>query len=153
MDLGTQRIIQINTTGNILMKQYIHIDCPSCQRDDLVKNGHRENGAQRDRGHSCKRSLQWEYTSPAWLPGTKAHIEIQTLNGSGVRDISRNLGMAKNTVIAELKTHTFRDQRAIRRTPEGDAVDHARRGDLRGSGCVLELCGRQIQPTVDVVCA
>jgi transposase-like protein len=85
------------------MKQYIHRDCPSCHRHDLVKNGHRENGTQRDRGNSCKRSCQWEYTSPAWLPGTKEQIEVQTLNGSGVRDISRNLGIAKNTVISELK--------------------------------------------------
>jgi transposase len=103
MYLGTQRIIQRNTITDILMKQSIHIDCPYCQRDDLVKNGHSENGTQRYRCNSCKRSFQWEYTYPAWLPGTKEQIETQTLNGSGVRDISRNLGIAKNTVIAELK--------------------------------------------------
>ncbi len=33
----------------------------------------------------------------------KEHIIEQTLNSSGVRDINRNLGSAKNTVIAELK--------------------------------------------------
>jgi transposase-like protein len=91
------------------MKQYLPINCPYCQRNDLVKNGQSENGPQRYRCHACHRSFQWEDTSPAWLPGTKAPIETQTLNGSGVRDISRHLGIAKHTVIAELKhTHQSR---------------------------------------------
>jgi transposase len=103
MATGTQRMIHVNDIGDLLMPQYMHIDCPSCQSDDLVKNGHRENGTQRYRCNSCQRSFQWEYTYPAWFPGTKEQIETQTLNGSGVRDISRTLGIAKHTVIAELK--------------------------------------------------
>ena len=85
------------------MKQYIQIDCPFCQSDDLVKNGHSENGTQRYRCKSCRKSFQWEYLYRAWLPEVKQQIVEQTLNSSGVRDISRNLGIAKNTVIAELK--------------------------------------------------
>jgi len=85
------------------MKQYIQITCPFCQSDDLVKNGHSENGTQRDRCHSCRKSFQWEYRYRAWLPEVKEQIVEQTLNSSGIRDISRNLGIAKNTVIAELK--------------------------------------------------
>lgn len=85
------------------MKQYIQIACPSCASEDLVKNGKSANGTQRYRCHACRRSFQWEYTYNAWLPGVKEQIEVQTLNSSGVRDISRNLGIAKNTVIAALK--------------------------------------------------
>jgi transposase len=118
-------MIPLNDIKESLMKQYIHIDCPYCQGDDLVKNGHSENGTQRYRCNACKRSFQWEYTYPAWLPGTKEQIETQTLNGSGVRDISRNLGIAKNTVIAELKKNTWRGQPCFRRTTEGEALDHA----------------------------
>ena len=103
MYLYTQSMIPLNDIKESLMKQYSPIDCPYCQSDDLVKNGHSENGTQRYRCNACKRSFQWEYTYPAWLPGTKEQIEAQTLNGSGVRDISRNLGIAKNTVMAELK--------------------------------------------------
>ncbi|MCI5133435.1 MAG: hypothetical protein D3904_18455 [Candidatus Electrothrix sp. EH2] len=33
----------------------------------------------------------------------KEQIETQTLNSTGVRDIGRNLGISKNTVISELK--------------------------------------------------
>jgi transposase-like protein len=85
------------------MKQYIQIDCPFCESDDLVKNGKSENGTQRYRCNSCRKSFQWEYSYRAWLPDVKEQIVTQTLNSSGIRDISRNLGIAKNTVIAELK--------------------------------------------------
>jgi transposase-like protein len=39
------------------MKQYIQITCPYCQHDDLVKNGHSENGTQRYRCKACCLSL------------------------------------------------------------------------------------------------
>ena len=88
------------------MKQCVAIQCPSCHGEDLVKNGHSENGRQRYRCKQCRRSFQWEYRYTVWEPGGKEHITEQTLNGSGIRDISRNLDMAKQTVIADLKkTH------------------------------------------------
>jgi transposase-like protein len=68
-----------------------------------VKNGHSENGTQRFLCKSCKKSFQLDYAYNAWRPGVKEQIETQTLNSSGVRDISRNLGISKSTVISELK--------------------------------------------------
>ena len=44
------------------MKQYSKITCPQCNKDDLVKNGHSENGTQRYRCKSCKKSFQLDYT-------------------------------------------------------------------------------------------
>ena len=85
------------------MNQYIQIECPHCDSKDLVKNGQSENGTQRYRCHVCRRSFQWEYTYRAWLPDVQHQIESQTLNGSGVRDIGRNLGISKDTVVAALK--------------------------------------------------
>lgn len=85
------------------MKQYNKIICRHCGSDDLVKNGHSENQTQRYRCKHCKKSFQTEYSYNAWNPGVKEQIEIQTLNSSGVRDISRNLEISKNTVISELK--------------------------------------------------
>jgi transposase-like protein len=90
------------------MKQFVAIHCPSCHSEELVKNGHSENGTQRYRCKQCRRSFQWDYRYTAWTPGTKEQITEQTLNGSGVRDISRNLGIAKQTVIAELKKKRLR---------------------------------------------
>lgn len=86
-----------------IMKHYIQIACPHCDSEDLVKNGQSENGTQRYRCKTCRKSFQWEYRYRAWLPDVKEQIVEQTLNSSGVRDISRNLGIAKNTVIAALK--------------------------------------------------
>ena len=85
------------------MKQYIEITCRCCGAGDLVKNGRSENGTQRYLCNECGGSFQHEYTYNAWKPGVKERIETQTLNGGGVRDTGRNLGISKNTVISELK--------------------------------------------------
>jgi transposase-like protein len=68
-----------------------------------VKNGLSENGTQRCRCNKCKKSFKYEYTYNAWKPGVKEQIEIQTLNSGGIRDISRTLDIAKNTVISEFR--------------------------------------------------
>lgn len=85
------------------MKQYIEIRCRYCGADDLVKNGRSENGTQRYRCNACGKSFQHQYAYNAWKPGVKNQIEQQTLNSSGIRDISRNLNISRNTVISELK--------------------------------------------------
>ena len=82
------------------MKQYIEIKCRHCGAEDLVKNGRSENGTQRYRCNKCRKSFQYDN---AWKPGVKEQIEMQTLNSSGVRDISRNLAVSRNTVISELR--------------------------------------------------
>jgi transposase len=85
------------------MHQYVQIFCPHCHHEDLVKNGHSENGTQRYLCKGCRQSFQRDYTYRAWMPGVKDQIVTQTLNSSGVRDISRNLGISKTTVLNELK--------------------------------------------------
>ena len=85
------------------MEHFATIHCRYCNSADLLKNGHSENGAQRYRCKSCSRSFQIDYRYNAWKPGTKDQIEQQTLNSSGVRDISRNLKISTNTVIRHLK--------------------------------------------------
>ena len=87
----------------IFMKQYIQIICRHCGSDDLARNGHSPNGKQRYLCNNCKKSFRTEYSYNACKPGIKEQIEKQTLNSSGVRDISRNPEISKNTVISELK--------------------------------------------------
>ncbi|MFM2267674.1 MAG: hypothetical protein RL757_1115 [Bacteroidota bacterium] len=77
--------------------------CGHCDSKDICKNGKRPNGIQRWRCNDCKRSFQTTYTYEASKPHVKSKILEQTLNSSGVRDISRNLGVDKNTVIAVLR--------------------------------------------------
>ncbi len=90
----------------VIMKQYIEIICRYRGADDLVKNGRGENGMRRCRRSGCGRSFQREYTYNAWKPGVKEQIEKQTLNSSGIRDISRNLNISPNTVVSELKKNS-----------------------------------------------
>lgn len=89
------------------MKHSKQIFCPHCQSGDLIKNGHSENGTQRFRCNVCKKSFQTDYSYNARKPGIKQKIDDQTLNSSGVRDIARNLGINKNTVIAHLKKRSL----------------------------------------------
>ena len=85
------------------MKHSQDILCPHCLSSDLQKNGHSENGTQRCRCIACRKSFQLTYRYNARKPGVKEQIIVQTMNSSGVRDISRNLGINKNTVVSELK--------------------------------------------------
>jgi transposase len=88
------------------MKHYNNIKCPHCGSDNLVKNGHSENGTQRWRCNTCRKSFQLEYQKKAWEHGVKEQIIELTLNSSGVRDISRILHINKNTVVSELKKNS-----------------------------------------------
>ncbi len=85
------------------MKHHITVKCRHCQGEDVIKNGLRSNGTQRWRCNGCGKSFQLKYSYNAHKPGVKGQILEQTLNSSGVRDISRNLKIAKGTVISELK--------------------------------------------------
>jgi transposase len=85
------------------MKHYQLITCPFCNNANVVKNGHDPNGGQRWHCNCCKKSFHPAYTYNACQAGIKEKIIQQTLNSSVVRDISRNLKISKNTVVAVLK--------------------------------------------------
>ena len=91
------------------MKHVQDLQCPHCSSSDLQKNGHSENGTQRWRCVSCRKSFQLFYSYNARKPGVKEQITVLTLNSSGVRDIGRILGINKNTVVAELKKNVKRE--------------------------------------------
>ncbi len=52
---------------------------------------------------SCGKIFQTEYVSNGASPKVKELIVEMTLNGSGVRDISRVLKVSQNTVMSVLK--------------------------------------------------
>jgi len=83
------------------MKHSQDILCSHCKSSDLQKNGHSENGTQRWFCIDCRKSFQLNYRYNARKPGVKEQITVQTLNSSGVRDIGRNLGINKNTVVSK----------------------------------------------------
>lgn len=87
----------------------IQVYCPTCSTEDVVKFGVTEQGKQRfrcDNVKCAKKTFILDYTNKASAPGAKEKIIEMTLNSSGIRDISRVLGISMNTVMATLKKST-----------------------------------------------
>ena len=84
----------------------LKIKCPACHSQKVVKFGMTPEGKQRYqcRNTTCeKNTFLLEYTNQGYLPQIKQKIVEMALNGSGIRDTSRVLGISQNTVISELK--------------------------------------------------
>ena len=74
--------------------------CPECQSIDVVQYGKQANGTQRYRcnNRDCPRTIfLLQYSDKGRLPAVKQQSVDMTLDGSGVRDIVRVLGV---TVLA-----------------------------------------------------
>jgi transposase-like protein len=61
------------------------------------------NGTPRCKCRSCGKTFQTTYKNSGATPQTKQMIIKMALNGSGIRDISRVLGISQNTVMSVLK--------------------------------------------------
>ena len=84
----------------------IAVRCPFCDSDKIVKRGNTTNGKQRYlcRDGACsQRTFLLEYTNRGYLPSVKRQIIELALNGSGIRDTARVLGISTDTVLNELK--------------------------------------------------
>jgi transposase-like protein len=79
------------------------IKCIICDSENVVKNGTQSNGKQRLKCKKCGKTFQSEYTSNGAKSETKLMVIKMSLNGSGIRDISRVLEISPNTVIDVLK--------------------------------------------------
>jgi IS1 family transposase/transposase-like protein len=80
--------------------------CPCCGEDSVVKKGKTEQGKQRYlclNGECPKGTFILDYSYNGLLPDVKGRIIDMALNGSGIRDTARVLGISPNTVIKELK--------------------------------------------------
>jgi transposase-like protein len=88
------------------MEYYQKISCPYCGKNDLGKAEKSTKGIQR---YFCKNdacethTFMLEYSSKAYEVGIKEKIVEMAINGSGIRDTSRVLGIHKDTVINQLK--------------------------------------------------
>jgi transposase-like protein len=84
----------------------IAVTCPYCQSDHITKRGKTETDKQRYRCHNANCPHQSFLLRPAYkgrLPEIKAQIIDMALNGSGIRDTARVLGISTDTVLNELK--------------------------------------------------
>jgi insertion element IS1 protein InsB len=84
----------------------VPVQCPQCQSMAVVKYGKQPNGTQRYRCQNldcARRIFLLAYQDKGRLPEVKRQIVDLTLNGSGIRDIVRVLGVSSATVIDTLK--------------------------------------------------
>lgn len=89
------------------MAVFLPVRCPSCSdTESIVKFGHTQNGKQRYycQKEDCGRSaFILDHEKKGWLPETKQKIIEMALNGSGIRDTARVLGISTDTVMSEIK--------------------------------------------------
>ena len=76
--------------------------CKYCKSSEVVRYG-TQSGRSRFRCNTCRRIFKCDYTYRAYEPGIKEQIMDMAMNGRGLRDTSRVLGVGKNTVIATIK--------------------------------------------------
>lgn len=84
----------------------IPVICPHCESDQVVKRGKTGEGKQRYRcqNECCNtKTFILNYSYNGYLSEVKKKVIDLSLNGSGIRDTARVLGISPNTVINELK--------------------------------------------------
>ena len=85
----------------------VAVGCPQCGSDEVIKRGKTDTGGQRYRCRNAvcaQGSFLLEYRYQGYRPRVKR--QIMALNGSGIRDTARVLGISKDTVVSELKKAT-----------------------------------------------
>ena len=96
----------------------ILVHCPDCQSLDVSKAGKQPNSAQRYRckNLNCARTIfLLTYDDKGRQSEVKDQIVEMALNGSGIRDTARVLGVSPGTVINELKKSTLSCKASTRR--------------------------------------
>lgn len=86
------------------MTVYIPLECPSCSdTESIVKFGKASNNKQR---YCCQNDLCERktfivgYDNKGWLQDIKEKIIEMAVNGSGIRDTARVLGISRETVLS-----------------------------------------------------
>ena len=84
----------------------IEVRCPKCGRREIIKYGKSPEGKQRYKckNGSCKcTTFLMDYSYTGAEPNIEISIIKMTANASGIRDISRVLGISTNKVMSTLK--------------------------------------------------
>ena len=83
----------------------IPIQCLHCGSVDVIRHGLTSTEKQRFlcRNEGCGKTFIREYSDKGRLPAIKQRIVDMAVNGSGVRDTARVLGISTDTVINALK--------------------------------------------------
>ena len=83
----------------------VNVTCPYCKGEHVIKKGFTPKGVQRyfckDRKCGCTFIL--EYSNNGCKPGINDQVIDMGMNGSGVRDTARVLGISINTARSQLR--------------------------------------------------
>ena len=82
------------------------IHCPNCEGIEVIKHGTTAIGKQRYRcqNSECERgTFIQDYSYAAYGSQVKHQISEMAINGSGIRDTARVLGISTTTVMQTLK--------------------------------------------------
>ena len=95
----------------------VFVKCPLCNETNVIKFGVNATGKQRSccKNSNCEKStFLLDYSRNGDLPEVKQKIIEMALNGSGIRDTARVLGISQNTVMSEFKKKNLSSIRSIR---------------------------------------
>src|SRR5215475_14535730 len=81
------------------------IACPRCSSTKIKKNGKTANRKQRYQCKDCGRQFITAYGYLGCIESVRELIVPMTLNGCGVRDISRVLLVSSNTALKTLRIY------------------------------------------------
>ena len=84
----------------------VAVRCPRCGSEEVIKRGKTDSGSQRYlcRKEACdQNSFLLGYRYAGYRPETKRQVVDMAMNGSGVRDTARVVGISTGTVLSELK--------------------------------------------------
>src|SRR5262245_55158253 len=115
----------------------VPVHCPYCHSSEIIKAGKQANGTQRyqwQNGRCARRIFLLQYQDRGRAPEVRRQVVDMAINGSGIRDTARGLGLSPTTVIAVIK----KSHRAATRHPHVAASSsltrRARAGSARRRG-------------------
>lgn len=88
------------------MTVWLPVTCPNCYSTDISTHGKSAEGKKRYRCHNpeCPHcTFILDNSHPGRSRKVKQQIIELSLNGSGIRDIARVLGVSTSTIMRELK--------------------------------------------------
>jgi transposase-like protein len=84
----------------------VAVQCPECGSYEVGRYGRQANGEQRyhcNNGNCERKIFLLQYHNTGRLPAVKRQIVAMALNGSGIRDAARVLGVSTMTVVRPSK--------------------------------------------------
>ena len=83
----------------------VPIKCLHCESTDVIRYGQTSTEKHRFlcRNDGCGKTFIQDYSDRGRLPEIKQRIVAIAVNGSGIRDTARVLGISTDTVMNELK--------------------------------------------------